>query len=116
MTDLPLSAVSAPIDKIEEKYEKGPWTGGIPVGYLQETDERVKVNFKKEHGGCGKTFHKKVHGSFTRAIAESFQKRECEKRGLTKNQVRLVTVDKSSCFADWVRILRNEAFAEQWTR
>ena len=92
MTDLPLSAVSAPIDKIEEKYEKGPWTGGIPVGYLQETDERVKVNFKKEHGGCGKTFHKKVHGSFTRAIAESFQKRECEKRGLTKNQVRLVTV------------------------
>ena len=33
-----------------------------------------------------------VHGPFTRAIAESFQKRECEKRGLTKNQVRLVTV------------------------
>ena len=92
MTDLPLTVLPAPIDKIEEKYEKGPWTGGIPVGYLQETDERVKVNFKKEHGGCGKTFHKKVHGSFTRTIAESFQKRECEKRGLTKNQVRLVTV------------------------
>ncbi len=78
--------------KIEEKYTKGPWSGGIPVGYLQETDKRVKVNFKKEHGGCGKTFHKNVHGPFTRAIAESFQKRECEKRGLTKNQVRLVTV------------------------
>jgi len=92
VADLPLSAVSAPTEKIEEKYEKGPWTGGIPLGYLQETDERVKVNFKKEHGGCGKTFHKKVHGSFTRAIAESFQKRECEKRGLTRNQVRLVTV------------------------
>ena len=92
VADLPLSAVSAPTEKIEEKYEKGSWTGGIPVGYLQETHERVKVNFKKEHGGCGKTFHKKVHGSFTRAIAESFQKRECEKRGLTRNQVRLVTV------------------------
>jgi len=92
MADLPLSVVSAPIDKIEEKYEKGSWTGGIHVGYLQETDERVKVNFKKEHGGCGKTFHKKVHGSFTRTIAESFQKRECDKRNLTQNQVRLVTV------------------------
>jgi hypothetical protein len=92
VADLLLPVLPAPAEKIEEKYEKGPWTGGIPVGYLQETDERVKVNFKKEHGGCGKTFHKKVHGSFTRAIAESFQKRECEKRGLTRNQVRLVTV------------------------
>ena len=81
----------------EEKKEtpiekKGNWTGGISCGYLQETDKYVKVNFKKSQGGNGKTFHKCDYGSHTRATAIAFQKRECEKRNLTKNQVRLVTV------------------------
>jgi hypothetical protein len=93
VADLPLSAVSAPADKIEEKYEKGPWTGGVPaVGYMRDGDDTVQIIFKKEHGGRSKTFHKREYGLHTVDVAKAYHKRECDKRNLTRNQVRLVTV------------------------
>ena len=93
VADLPLSAVSAPTEKIEEKYEKGPWTGGVPaVGSMRDGDDTVQIIFKKEHGGRSKTFHKREYGLHTVDVAKAYHKRECDKRNLTQNQVRLVTV------------------------
>ena len=58
VVDLLLPVLPAPTEKIEEKYEKGPWTGGIPVvGRVKDDGDTVKVIFKKENGGRSKTFH-----------------------------------------------------------
>ena len=93
VADLPLSAVSTPTEKIEEKYEKGPWTGGIPaVGRVKDDGDTVQIIFKKEHGGRSKTFHIREYGLHTLDVAKAYHKRECDKRNLTQNQVRLVTV------------------------